>query len=49
VATAAAAGVLLTVTGTFGSLCYAAWAVGDRLLAGQIVVSPEPVVVSSPA
>ncbi len=49
VATAAAAGVLLTVTATFGSLCYAAWAVVDRLLAGRIVVSPEPVVVSSPA
>jgi uncharacterized membrane protein YbhN (UPF0104 family) len=49
VATAAAAGVLLTVTATFGSLLYAAWAVTDRLLAGQIVVSPEPTVVSSPA
>jgi uncharacterized membrane protein YbhN (UPF0104 family) len=49
VATAAAAGVLLTVTATVGSLGYAAWAVGDRLLAGRIVVSPEAAAVSSPA
>jgi len=33
VAIAAAAGLLLTVTATTGSLIYAAWAVGDRLLA----------------
>jgi uncharacterized membrane protein YbhN (UPF0104 family) len=32
VATAAAAGLLLTVTATVGSLIYATWAVGDRLL-----------------
>jgi uncharacterized membrane protein YbhN (UPF0104 family) len=32
VALAAAAGVLLTVTGTVGSLCYAIWAVSDHLL-----------------
>jgi uncharacterized membrane protein YbhN (UPF0104 family) len=31
VAAAAAAGVLLTVTGIVGSLCFAAWASGDRL------------------
>jgi uncharacterized membrane protein YbhN (UPF0104 family) len=31
VAAAAAAGVLLTVTGTVGGLCFAAWAGGDRL------------------
>jgi len=31
VATAAAAGVLLTATATAGSLMYASWAVGDRL------------------
>lgn len=31
VAAAAAAGVLLTVTGTIGGLCFAAWAGGDRL------------------
>ena len=32
VAAAAAAGVLLTVTGTVGGLCFAAWAGADRLL-----------------
>ena len=31
VAEAAAAGVLMTVTGTFGGLCFAAWAGADRL------------------
>jgi uncharacterized membrane protein YbhN (UPF0104 family) len=31
VAAAAAAGVLMTVTGTIGGLCFAAWAGGDRL------------------
>jgi uncharacterized membrane protein YbhN (UPF0104 family) len=31
VAAAAAAGVLMTVTGTVGGLCFAAWAGGDRL------------------
>ena len=31
VAAAAAAGVLMTVTGTAGGLCFAAWAGGDRL------------------
>jgi uncharacterized membrane protein YbhN (UPF0104 family) len=33
VAAAAAAGVLMTVTGTIGGLCFAAWAGGDRLWA----------------
>ena len=33
VAAAAAAGVLLTVTGTIGGLCFAAWAGADRLWA----------------
>lgn len=33
VAAAAAAGVLMTVTGTVGGLCFAAWASGDRLWA----------------
>lgn len=33
VAAAAAAGVLLTATGTAGGLCFAAWAGGDRLWA----------------
>jgi hypothetical protein len=31
VAAAAAAGVLMTVTGTVGGLCFAAWAGADRL------------------
>jgi uncharacterized membrane protein YbhN (UPF0104 family) len=35
IATTAAAGVLLTVTGTVGSLCYAAWAITDRIAAGR--------------
>jgi uncharacterized membrane protein YbhN (UPF0104 family) len=35
VAAAAAAGVLLTVTGTVGGLCFAAWAAGDRLWYGS--------------
>ena len=32
VAAAAAAGLLMTVTGTVGGLCFAAWAGADRLL-----------------
>jgi hypothetical protein len=36
IAAAAAAGVLMTVTGTVGGLCFAAWSGGDRLwLAGR--------------
>jgi hypothetical protein len=31
VAAAAAAGVLMTVTGTLGGVCFAGWAGGDRL------------------
>jgi len=57
VAATAAAGVLLTVTGTIGSLAYAAWAVGDRAItgrrggkpegaAGSLGVTPAPVVVA---
>jgi uncharacterized membrane protein YbhN (UPF0104 family) len=49
VATAAAAGVLLTVTATVGSLCYAGWAVADRVLAGRLVVTPEPAVAAGSA
>jgi uncharacterized membrane protein YbhN (UPF0104 family) len=41
VAATAAAGVMLTVTGTVGSLTYASWAVTDRVLAGRVAVSPE--------
>ena len=43
VAAVAAAGVLLTVTGIAGSLCYAAWAITDRLVAGRLDVSPDVV------
>ena len=40
VALAAAAGLLLTVTATFGSIIYAGWAVGDRMLArGPAVIA----------
>ena len=41
VAAVAAAGVLLTVTGIAGSLCYAGWAITDRLVAGRLDVSPD--------
>ena len=41
VAATAAAGVMLTVTGTVGSLCYATWAVADRIVAGRLSTSPE--------
>jgi uncharacterized membrane protein YbhN (UPF0104 family) len=44
VAATAAAGVLLTVTGTVGSICYAAWAITDRIVAGRLSTSPETVV-----
>jgi hypothetical protein len=44
VATTAAAGVLLTVTGIVGSLCYAAWAMTDRIAAGRLSSSPDAVV-----
>ena len=53
VAATAAAGVLLTVTGIVGSLCYAAWAVIDRIVGGRRDVSPDvgepPVPVLAPA
>jgi hypothetical protein len=41
VAATAAAGVMLTVTGTVGSITYAGWAVTDRLFAGRVTVAPE--------
>jgi hypothetical protein len=41
VALTAAAGVLLTVTGTVGSLCYAAWSIADRVLSGARDVTPK--------
>jgi len=47
VAAAAAAGVLLAVTGTVGSLSYAGWAIVDRMVAGRLGPSAE--VVAAPA
>jgi uncharacterized membrane protein YbhN (UPF0104 family) len=41
VAAAAAAGVLLTVTSVIGSLCYAAWAMTDRIVTGRLNPSPD--------
>jgi len=41
VAATAAAGVLLTVTGTVGSISYAAWAIADRALSGARQANPE--------
>jgi hypothetical protein len=40
VATSAAAGVLLAVSGTIGSMIYAAWALADRVVAGRLAPSP---------
>lgn len=44
IAATAAAGVLLTVTGVAGSLCYAAWAITDQIVAGRANAKPEAVV-----
>jgi uncharacterized membrane protein YbhN (UPF0104 family) len=41
VATAAAAGVLLAVTSTVGSLCYATWAIADHVGRRRPALSPE--------
>jgi uncharacterized membrane protein YbhN (UPF0104 family) len=41
VAAIAAAGVLVTVTGIVGSLCYAAWALTDRIVGGRLNLSPD--------
>ncbi|MGO9901101.1 MAG: hypothetical protein ACLP0J_15730 [Solirubrobacteraceae bacterium] len=41
IAATAAAGVLLAVTGMSGSLCYAAWAIIDRTIAGRLDRKPE--------
>ena len=41
VAAAAAAGVLLTVTGTVGGLCFAGWAGADRLWAARRAIPPR--------
>jgi hypothetical protein len=41
VAATAAAGVLLTVTGTLGGFCFLAWAGADRLWAGRRKRAPS--------
>jgi hypothetical protein len=41
VAATAAAGVLVTVTGIVGSLCYAAWAITDRIVGGRLSLRPD--------
>ena len=48
VAAAAAAGVLLTATGTFGGLCFAAWAGADRLWAARARLRPGTVESAGP-
>jgi hypothetical protein len=47
VAATAAAGVLVAVTGITGSLCYAAWAITDQIVAGRL--GPTPELVGAPA
>ncbi len=42
VASVAAAGVLLTITATVGSLCYAAWALADHFGGRRPALLPEP-------
>ena len=49
VALTAAAGALLAVTGTVGSLGYAAWAITDRLLAGRLIAHPEAIIAPAPS
>lgn len=44
IAATAAAGVLLTVTGVVGALCYAAWAIIDQIVARGRSAGPEAVV-----
>jgi len=44
VAASAAAGVLLAVSGMMGSICYATWALADRLITGRL--SPSPAILT---
>ena len=44
IAATAAAGVLLTVTGVVGALCYGAWAIIDQIVARRRSAGPEAVV-----
>ncbi len=48
VALSAAAGVLLAATGTVGSMCYAGWALLDRLIAGRIAPNAGAYTASPP-
>jgi hypothetical protein len=48
VAATAAAGVLLTVTGTVGSISYAAWSIADRALSGMRHANPDLGVAPNP-
>jgi hypothetical protein len=41
IAAAAAAGVLMTVTGTIGGLCFAAWAAGDHVWSARRRAAPH--------
>jgi uncharacterized membrane protein YbhN (UPF0104 family) len=49
VAAAAAAGVLVAVTGITGSLCYAAWAITDQIATRRLGPTPELVVAPATA
>jgi uncharacterized membrane protein YbhN (UPF0104 family) len=44
IAPTAAAGVLVTATGVVGTLCYAAWAITDRIVTARRSAGPEPVI-----
>jgi uncharacterized membrane protein YbhN (UPF0104 family) len=44
VAATAAAGVLVTVTGVVGTLCYAAWSITDRIVTGRLNPTPDATV-----
>jgi uncharacterized membrane protein YbhN (UPF0104 family) len=46
VATVAAAGVLLTATGTVGALCFASWAAADWLGAGRLVAKAKAMAIA---
>jgi hypothetical protein len=48
VASSAAAGVLLAVTGLLGSIGYATWALADRLARSRVGQSPE-ILATTPA
>ena len=49
VASAAAAGVLVTLTGIIGSLIFAAWAISDGIVKRRRTIVTPPVVAPVPA